>query len=497
MERNISFPFSLKSVDTHIVFREMKKIVLIVELLFSAGAATGQTNISLQSVSNVALPSNSAPSELVVLDINHDSRADLAIAQGGVNSIAIYRQDISGGFANPAVIYPVGTSPSGLVATDLDYTGAVDDLIAICKGDGSFYALTNSNQPSGALTVGPTNYYYGPDPGTNPRIAVGYIDRDTRPDLLVGLTNNLPGMVSWNYQGLGNWVNHGLARTNAPISSVLIQDLDGDSFADIAAALPSTSQVKVFRHDGTNGAFPYLLSMGSPVLVPTVGLGPVDVVAVDINQDSRPDLLTANADDNTVSLLLGTGGARFGAAILVSQSAAPRRVLAADLNGDRRPELLTINADNTLNVYENTGLSGPNRFSTPLTLPTGLNPIAMRVADFNGDGKLDVAVACAGDNTVRLYYNATALSNKASSAQAMFSIFPNPASNEVRIQLKSGAVPNLTSSASIYDLAGRLLTTQVLRSSSGSLNVEALPRGVYILCIANGNYTYSKRLVLN
>lgn len=475
-----------------------KRTLALLAIVIPAAAYSQPGNLTnLQSNGMVTLPPACIPTELVISDINHDGRPDVLIAQSGLNSVAVYRQDIAGGFTVPAVVYPVGVSPSGLVATDLDYTGAIDDLIVICKGDGSFYALTNSNQPSGALTVGPTNYYYGPDPGTNPRIAVGYIDRDTRPDLLIGLTNNLPGMVSWNYQGLGNWVNHGLARTNASISSVLVQDLDGDSFSDIAAALPTTSQVKVFRHDGTNGAFPYLLSMGSPVLVPTVGLGPVDVVAVDVNQDSRPDLLTANADDNTVSLLLGTGGARFGTAILVYQSAAPRRVLAADLNGDRRPELLTINADNTLNVYENTGLSGPNRFSTPLTLPTGLNPIAMRVADFNGDGKLDVAVACAGDNTVRLYYNVTALANKASHPQEVFSIFPNPASKEVRIQLKSGAMPNSTSSASIYDLSGRLLTTQALRSTSDFLNVESLPRGVYMLCIVNGNYTCNKRLVLN
>lgn len=469
-------------------------------LLFFTGASfpfvTFAKTSSVVTGQIIKLATGAIPVELVTADFDHDGRPDFVVAQQGLNSVAVYRQAHTGGFSLPPVTYAVGLGPNAMVALDLNYTGTAADLVVTCGGDGTFYTLTNTNQPNGGLIVGATWYYYGPSYGPNPRLAVGYIDRDARPDLLFGLSTPAAGMVSWNYQSQGNWEYHAEAPTGGVPSGMLLGDLDGDSFPDLAASVQGLDEVTVFRNDGTNAPFPYFTALGSPVHVPTLGRGPVDVATADLNQDSRPDLLTANGGDNTVSLLLGTGAAKFGTAVLVRQPAAPRKLLAVDLDGDQRPELVTINADNTLNIYHNTGLSGPDRYGAPLTLATGANPVALHVADFNGDRRLDLAVACADDNTVHLYYNttATALATR-SVAATRLNLFPNPASTELRIQRPAGTTTTALLTVSLLDLTGRQVLTQEILGTV-PLDVSRVPRGLYVARLASAQGVSMHKLEL-
>jgi len=49
----------------------------------------------------------------------------------------------------------------------------------------------------------------------------------------------------------------------------------------------------------------------APQLTFSTGPGPNDAIVADINRDGKPDLLIANQDDNTVSILLGNGDGAF------------------------------------------------------------------------------------------------------------------------------------------------------------------------------------------
>src|SRR5579859_4077106 len=70
--------------------------------------------------------------------------------------------------------------------------------------------------------------------------------------------------------------------------------------------------------------------------------------------------------------------------------AAPVAVAVADLNGDGKLDAVTANADsNTISVAINNG----GTFATPMTLAAGNGPSAVAVADFNGDGRPDLVVA--------------------------------------------------------------------------------------------------------
>ena len=123
----------------------------------------------------------------------------------------------------------------------------------------------------------------------------------------------------------------------------------------------------------------------------TVGTGPIDVAATDVNGDGYVDLISANINDNTLTVLTNNGSGGFGFSATLPVGNGPSCVVAADLTGAGKLDLISANShDNTLTVYTNNGSGG---FGSNATLTVGNGPYCVAVADVNGDGKLDLISA--------------------------------------------------------------------------------------------------------
>ena len=137
------------------------------------------------------------------------------------------------------------------------------------------------------------------------------------------------------------------------------------------------------------------------------------VTVMDLDGNGRMDVVTAfdrayadGSDGGFVSTRLGQGttGISFGNPIRSSGGHNPGPIVAMDLNNDGHADLVMCNASSpTLTLLYGGATAGA--FSAPVTLPLGANryAYAVAVADFNGDGKPDIAVAASGGHSVLLF----------------------------------------------------------------------------------------------
>src|SRR5208283_737119 len=127
---------------------------------------------------------------------------------------------------------------------------------------------------------------------------------------------------------------------------------------------------------------------GSPF---TVGSGPQSVAVGDFNGDGKLDLAIANRGSNTVTVLLGNGTGGFKAApgSPFPAGTQPYSVAVGDFNGDGKLDLAIANAGgNNVTILLGNGAGGfveaPNS-----PFPAGTQPYSVAVGDFNGNGKRD------------------------------------------------------------------------------------------------------------
>ncbi|MBV9471145.1 MAG: VCBS repeat-containing protein, partial [Abitibacteriaceae bacterium] len=127
----------------------------------------------------------------------------------------------------------------------------------------------------------------------------------------------------------------------------------------------------------------------------SVGAGPRCVAVGDFDGDGKLDFVTANQEANNVSVFLGKGTGSFkeakGSPVAVEGS--PRAIVVADFNGDKKLDLAVANSSsNNVSILLGDG-SGGFKATNDSPVEAGPRPISLAVGDLNNDGKLDLAVA--------------------------------------------------------------------------------------------------------
>ena len=132
----------------------------------------------------------------------------------------------------------------------------------------------------------------------------------------------------------------------------------------------------------------------------TTARHPYDVEAGDFDGDGDQDLAVANWwNFPKLGILFNDGQGAYGAPVLYPGKAS-YDLEAADLDGDGDLDVVVANAGSngslsTVDVYVNDGtgaFNGPNTFQAGGKEPTGVD-----LADYDGDGRVDIAVALHGN----------------------------------------------------------------------------------------------------
>jgi hypothetical protein len=179
-----------------------------------------------------------------------------------------------------------------------------------------------------------------------------------------------------------------------------VGDVDGDGNLDLVAAsnpMPpagpdSVIDVYLGRGDGTFRALPGQdLASG----------GPYAMALADLNGDHLLDAAFLTGDGYVdLSVYLNRGGGQFTAASTITAGVYSSDIVLADVDGDGATDAVIANsgggdppAGNDVTVLFN---DGKGAFGRPVHLQTGEDPGTVAVADFDGDGLVDIAAGNAG-----------------------------------------------------------------------------------------------------
>jgi hypothetical protein len=337
----------------------------------------------------ITTPTREQPVDLAIGDFNRDGKDDVTVTTS--QSVLIFLGKGTGQFNTPTAVPKVGSTLGFVTVGDFNKDGrqdlAVMDTnpntntgtgnisILLGNGDGSFHLSTVAHAGTSAN-----------------HIAVGDFNADGNPDMVVtffslaqvkvylgnGSGGFLPNETTLTTKIGGVAVNGG--------ASVVVGDFNRDGKQDFAVALsnaiqPAKGAIVTFQGNGTGLKFDQKaeLPLADPITV-TVG---------DFNQDGKLDLASASFVGAKLFIWHGDGAGNFVSpdifTTLGASSLTPAMVAAADFNLDGKPDLAASTLNGVVEILVDPAAGGT------VQLPTFTAGSGVFVGDFNQDGRPDIA----------------------------------------------------------------------------------------------------------
>lgn len=418
-----------------------------VRLLFGRGDGSFQSGGSYATGNH--------PASLIATDVDGDGVPDLITTNEAGNTFSVLTGNGDGTF-KASLDFTAGNGPRGLAVADFNGDGHIDLAILnsldgtisvpLGNGDGTFRAARAYRADLERKTV-----------------TAGDLKGDGRPDLVVAnFCGEDAGCKSNGTVTVFLAEPNGTYRAatsyplgNGPIAAALA-DVNGDKKLDLIAVNRTDKSYTVMYGNG-DGTF-------SDPLTYVLGKSPLAIVAGDFNKDGKTDLAISSdcgvsscAQPGEIDILLGRGDGTFAAASSYAVGYSPSSLATGDLNGDGIVDLVVANAcgndstcqsegtasllagdgkgkftqsgevkigkrpsaiavdnlgsgvslfvasreDNQISILQG---DGKGAFKSPKNYAVGAAPSSLVVADFDGDGQKDVAVANFQSSTVNVLF---------------------------------------------------------------------------------------------
>ena len=344
---------------------------------------------------------------LSLADFNNDGRLDLVASggDGGRGKVFIALGEANAKFQT--ALSQSATPPTGANAALADLNADGNPDLVLISGSSLTIQLGDG---TGRFT--PANIYSA---GRFPlRTAIQDFNGDGKPDLAVAVEGDNQVLLFWG-DGRGGFTNGPIYPVGSGTAWLVAGDFNGDGKADLAVNSYNNNSVLVLLNTSANGTGSFAAPLGSPA-----GPNPRVFAAADFNGDGKLDLVTGSiatftGGSNTVSLLFGDGAGRFttnaSSAVTLGANYRTGPLTVGDFDGDGKPELaVTLEstvASETPFVLAAVKFGSGAASYTVATYPLDAVVNAVVSNDFNGDGRLDIAIANQDFSGVTLLFNDT------------------------------------------------------------------------------------------
>ena len=318
---------------------------------------------------------------MAIGDFNGDGKPDLAVVDSVDSLVRVFLGNGTGGFTE-ATGSPYATSYNPTNVAVGDFNGDGNQDLAITTANGGLYQLTvllGNGSGSFAKAAG-SPFALG---GIIQQFVVGDFNGDGKADLAV--SNDYTSIAILLGTGDGGFSAATSYPTGAGPYTLAVGDFNNDGKADIAVANNVGGGVTILLGNGTGG---FTTATGSPFVS---GVYPISLAVGDFNGDGMADLaISGDIRNASLTILLGNGTGGFteapGNPILLE--AYLGNIVVADFNGDGKADL-AVASQGSVHVLLGDGSGGFTQgLGSPLSVPNG--GWQLLVADFNGDGRADL-----------------------------------------------------------------------------------------------------------
>lgn len=339
------------------------------------------------------LPYDSASSvaDIIGCDLDNDGKPD-AIGHvhmaGGQPAIYAWRNTSTvgklsfAGFQN--VTKGAGDGLLEITAGDIDGDGNAD--IVTASNSYSIFAFRNISTPGKIAFEDGISF---PAANGSQNVVLEDLDNDGRPDFVVSGYNesrvaflrntSVPGTISFT------------ANTEMPTgyntNVVRVSDLDGDGKKDILCL--GSGALFYFKNQSTKGN----ISFGAKTDIAAPGGS--QFMLFDYDGDEKPDVVLVNFQTGQVMRNTSVPGTiSFAPAVTFTGPSVAQAPGFENLSGDTLPDVICGDfAQGNLYAFQNRSTKGAPVIAKSVTLKYGLNAYFTSSADFDLDGKNDIAAA--------------------------------------------------------------------------------------------------------
>ena len=421
-----------------------------------------------------------ATNDLIAADLNGDARPDLAgIAASGA---AVLLGNGDGTF-QPIVTYPVFSWSQALTAGDFNGDGRVDLIVTINDINIGLSLLTGR----GDGTFNPAVHFPNTSGFDSPAIAADDLDNDGKLDIVIGHSAacyTAPCVISRSItvmrgNGDGTFQPAREIIVGSSTAAIAIGDFNRDGIKDLALA-SSSSRVLLLLGVG-DATFVQQPTM--TLTADTFGVDANDIDIADLNGDTIQDLVVAlPLNGSRTAILIGNGDGTFRPPLIITepQLRIPQYQAVADYNGDGFQDLamaLGFGSNGLIEIRNGNGdgTFGPLVLYLPPPPLSSIGGIHILSTDFNGDGKPDIALNYGGASAaVVALRNTTGIAPSAT----LSSVTVSPAtvvggtSSTARVTL-SAVAPSGGAVISLSDNSAAVTTPTSVTVPAGSTSATA------------------------